>query len=105
VAAACAPWGRPVAEALLLPLAGGTLTLLPVLVPVGEAEGVCDGEADGDAVVGGGLVGEAGAVGDCVTGLGVADGVLLDGGADGVGVAEGDDDGRGVGHRDAGDWP
>jgi hypothetical protein len=74
-----------------------------VLVSVGTADGDCEG--DGVSVVGGGLLGEAGVVGDGDTVPGVADGEGLDG--DGVGpvtVADGVDDGRGEGHPGAGDW-
>jgi hypothetical protein len=78
-----------------------------VLVSVGVADGDCEG--DGDSVVGGGLLGEAGTVGDGDTVLGVVDGEGLVGDilGDGVGpvVAEdGVDDGRGEGHPSAGDW-
>jgi len=73
------------------------------LVSVGTADGDCEG--DGVCVVGGGLLGEAGVVGDGDPVPGVADGEGLDG--DGVGpvtVADGVDDGRGEGHPGAGDW-
>jgi hypothetical protein len=88
----------------LLPLITGAMLVL-VLVSVGAADGDCEG--DGDCVVGGGLLGEAGAVGVGGTVLGVGDGAGLDGDGDGVGLAgvgDGVGDGRGEGHAEAGDW-
>jgi hypothetical protein len=84
---------------LLPPPAGAML----VLVSVGTADGDCEGVG----VVGGGLLGEAGVVGDGDTVLGVADGEGLDGDGDEVGpvgTGDGVDDGRGEGHPGAGDW-